>query len=72
MDYRHICKAAMIAHQGLRAAHNAANELMSDGGSLEGDANLLVMRQLLLRRIMLEIANIADVAGISRAIYKDH
>jgi hypothetical protein len=59
-------------NQGLRAAHNAANELMSDDGSLEGDANLLVMRQLLLRRIMLEIANIADVAGISRAIYKDH
>lgn len=72
MDYRHICTAAMIAHQGLRAAHNAANELMMDQDSLEAKANLLGTRQFLLRHIMLEIANIADVSAISRAIFKDH
>jgi hypothetical protein len=72
MDYRHICTAAMIAHQGLRAAHDAANQLSGDDDSLEGKAKLLGMRQLLFRHIMLEIANIADVAGMSRGIYKDH
>lgn len=72
MDYRHICTAAMIAHQGLRAAYNAANELVGDGDSLEAATKRLVMRQCLLRHIMLEIANIADVSTISRAIYKDH
>jgi len=72
MDYRHICTAAMIAHQGLRAAHNAANELMADQDSLEAKATLLGTRQFLLRHIMLEIANIADVSAISRAIFKDH
>jgi hypothetical protein len=72
MDYRHICTAAMIAHYGLRTAHNAASELTCADDSLDAKANVLGMRQLLFRHIVLEIANIADVADISRAIYKDH
>ena len=72
MDYRHICSAAMISHHGLRAAHEAAGRLSADKDDLATKANLLSMRQLLFRHIMLEIANIADVAVISRALYKDH
>jgi len=77
MDYRHICTAAMIARHGLQTAHDAANRLHNDKGvddkdELEAATNLLSMRQILFRHIMLEIANIADVAAISRALYKDH
>jgi hypothetical protein len=72
MDYRHICTAAMIAHHGLQTAHDAANRLSSDKDDLDTKTNLLSMMQMLFRHIMLEIANIADVAGISRAVYKNH
>ncbi|HEX8644501.1 MAG TPA: hypothetical protein VF702_11380 [Allosphingosinicella sp.] len=72
MDYRHICTAAMIAHHGLRTAHDAANRLSSDKDDLETKTDLLSMRQILFRHVMLEIANIADVARIARTLYKDH
>lgn len=72
MDYRHICTAAMISHHGLQTAHNAASRHSADQDDLETKTSLLSMRQMLFRHIMLEIANIADVAAISRAVYKDH
>lgn len=62
MNYRHICTAGMVAHHGLRTAHEA----------LEGGAESVNMRLLLMRHIMMEIANVADLAAISRDLYKDH
>lgn len=62
----------MIAHHGLKTAHNAANQINGDDDTQEAKAELLSMRQILFRHIMLEIANIADVAALSRGIYKDH
>ncbi|WP_019956179.1 hypothetical protein [Yoonia vestfoldensis] len=74
MNYRHIGTAAMIAYHGLHTAHNAANQLGKgeDKPDMARAAELLSMRFLFFRHIMLEIANIADLAGISRALYKDH
>lgn len=72
MDYRHICSAAMIAQHGLQTAHNAANNVGSDKDGLEAAVEVHSMRQILFRYIMLEIANVADVAGISKSLYKDH
>lgn len=72
MDYLHICTAATIAHHGLQTAHEAANNLASDTDNLEAKTKLLSMRQILFRCIMLEIGNIADVANMSRALYRSH
>lgn len=72
MDYRHICTAATIAHHGLQTAHDAASQLGGEAGDPDAGTRLLSMRQMLFRHIMLEIANVADVAGISRTLYKDH
>lgn len=62
MNYRHICTAGMVAHHGLKTAHEA----------LEGGAESLSMRLLLMRHIMMEIANIADLASICGGLYKEH
>ncbi len=72
MDYRHICSAAMIARHGLQTAHNAANNAGSDKDGLEAAVEFHGMRQILFRYIMLEIANVADVAKISKSLYNDH
>ncbi len=52
----------MIAHHGLKTAHEA----------LEAGNVPLGMRLLLLRHIMMEIANVADIAAISIGLYKDN
>ena len=62
MNYRHICTASMVAHHGLKTAHDA----------LEGGVDSLSMRLLLIRHIMMEIANIADLASISGGLYSAH
>ncbi len=62
MNYRHICTAGMVAHHGLKTAHEA----------LEGGAESLSMRLLLMRHIMMEIANVADLVSISGGLYKEH
>ncbi|MVO18363.1 hypothetical protein [Parasedimentitalea huanghaiensis] len=72
MDYRHICSAAMLAQHGLQTAHNAANNVGFDKEGLDAAIEAHSLRQILFRYIMLEIANVADVAGISRTLYKDH
>lgn len=62
MNYRHICTAGMVAHHGLKTAHEA----------LEGGAESLSMRLLLMRHIMMEIANVADLGSICGGLYKEH
>ena len=64
----------MISHHGLRTAHNATNQLGQgeEKPDMDRTVDLHSMRQLFFRHIILEIANIADVAAISRTIYKDH
>lgn len=61
MKFRHICMAAMIARGGLKTAHEA----------LEGSNDKLPFRLVLLRSIILEISNIADLAEQSGSLYKD-
>lgn len=74
MNYRHICTSATISHHGLRSAHNAVSQLGQgeEKPDMDHAVSLHSMRQLFFRHIILEIANIADVAAISRAMYKDH
>lgn len=74
MNYRHICTAAMIANHGLRTAHNAASQLGKgeEKPDMDRKVDLVSMRLLFFRHIMLEVANIADVFDISRAMFKDH
>lgn len=74
MNYRHICTSAMIAHHGLRTAHSAANHLGhgEEKPDMGRAVDLHSIRLLFFRHMMLEIANIADVAAISRAMYKEH
>lgn len=52
----------MVTHHGLLATHEA----------LEAGTANINMRMVLLRHIMLEIANTADLAGQSRSLYRDH
>src|SRR5690606_18404916 len=68
----HICSAAMIAHHGLQTAHNAANEVFPANNSADETIKFYSLQQILFRYIMVEIANVADVAAISRSLYKDH
>lgn len=72
MNHQHICAAAMLAHHGLQTAHIAANNVHFEGGDVDQVVEAHSMRQILFRYIMLEIANVADVAGISRALYKEY
>lgn len=72
MDYRHICTAATIAHHGLETAHNAVSNVAPSEEGFDATVEAHSMRQILFRYTMLEIANVADVASISRALYKDH
>ncbi|XSC43789.1 hypothetical protein ACF1BQ_039235 [Bradyrhizobium sp. RDT10] len=62
MNHRHLCTASMIAHHDLLAAHEA----------LEVGPASPNMRLVLLRHLIMEIANVADLAAISGALYKDH
>ncbi|MEO1985162.1 MAG: hypothetical protein ABGX47_00680 [Martelella sp.] len=62
MDYRHICTAGMVAHHDLLTAHEA----------LEAGPESLSLRLVLMRHLMLEIANVADLAAIAGALYKDN
>jgi hypothetical protein len=62
MNYRHICIAGMLAHHGLKTAHEA----------LEFGAESVSMRLLLMRHIMMEIANVADLASIAVGLHKNH
>lgn len=52
----------MVAHHDLLTAHEA----------LEIGPASMSMRLVLMRHIMMEIANIADLAAISGSLYKDH
>lgn len=61
MNYRHICTAGMIAHHGLSTAHEA----------LEAGPASISVRLVLLRHLIMEIGNVADLAAISGALYKD-
>ena len=74
MDYRHICTAAMLANGGLQTAHDTANSLYK--GEEKPDKNRMVelfgIRLMLFRHIILEIANIADLADLSRPMFKEH
>ncbi|PTQ68912.1 hypothetical protein C8N42_11355 [Celeribacter persicus] len=74
MNYRYICTAAKISYLGLRTAHNAAGRLGhgEEEPNMERAVELYCLRLLYFRHIMLEIANIADVASTARALYKDH
>ena len=62
MDYRHICTAGMVARHDLTTAHEA----------LEAGPDSPSLRLVLMRHIMLEIANVADLAAISGGLYKDN
>lgn len=62
MDYRHVCAATMVAHHGLKTAHDA---LIS--GSSSRDLHLVLMRSL-----MMDIANLADIASISGDLHRDN
>lgn len=62
MDYRHICTAGMVTRHDLITAHEA----------LESGPESLSMRMVLLRHIMLEIANVADISIISRGLFQLH
>ncbi|MGR6429653.1 hypothetical protein ACU5AY_01910 [Rhizobium sp. PAMB 3174] len=62
MDYRHICTAGTVAHHDLLVAHEA----------LEAGPESMNMRLVLIRHLILEIANIADIASISGALYKEN
>lgn len=62
MNYRHVCTAGMVTHNDLLAAHEA----------LEAGPENMTMRLVLMRHIMLEIANVADLAGQSRSLYQEH
>jgi hypothetical protein len=62
MNYRHICIGGMIAHHGLSTAHEA----------LEAGPTSVSMRLVLMRHLIMEIANVADLAAISAALYKDN
>lgn len=50
----------MIAHDGLRTADEA----------LRADPATLNIRQVLIRHLILELGNVADVAAISGSLYK--
>jgi len=52
----------MIAHHGLSTAHEA----------LEAGPTSVSMRLVLMRHLIMEIANVADLAAISGALYKDN
>ena len=52
----------MVAHHSLTTAHEA----------LEAGPSSLNMRLLLMRYLISEIANVADLAAISSGLYKDH
>ena len=62
MNYRHICLAGMVAHHGLVTAHEA----------LEAGPSSLSMRLLLMRHLISEIANVADLATMASGLYKEH
>ena len=62
MDYRHICTAGMVALHDLQTAH----KLLEDG------PESMNLRLVLIRHLILEIANIADLAAISGRLYKNH
>lgn len=72
VDYRHICAAASIAYHGLKFAHEAANSQIGKKDDIATKVQLLGMRNLYLRHIMFEIANVAEVAGMAKSLYKDH
>lgn len=52
----------MVAHHDLLTAHEA----------LEAESASINMRLVLVRHLMMEIANVADLATIAGALYKDH
>ena len=62
MNYRHICTAGMVAHHDLLTTHEA----------LEAGPASMNMRLVLIRHLIIEIANVADLAAISGALYRDH
>ena len=62
MNYRHISTAGMIAHHALSTGHEA----------LETGPASISVRLVLLRHLILEIGNVADLAAISGALYKDN
>jgi hypothetical protein len=62
MDYRHICTAGMVAHHDLLTTHQA----------LQAGPESVYMRLVLIRHVIVEIANIADLAAMSGAVYKDN
>jgi hypothetical protein len=62
MNHRHICTAGMVAHHDLLTAHEA----------LEAGPASMNMRLVLLRHLIIEIGNVADLAAIAGALYKDH
>lgn len=61
MNYRHICIAGMVAHHGLRTAHEA----------LGVGAESLSMRLVMMRYLMMELANVADLATICGGLYQE-
>lgn len=62
MDHRHVCSAAMVSNHDLLVAHEA----------LEAGPSTMGLHLLLMRHLILEIANIADLAALSRSLYKEH
>lgn len=62
MNYRHVCTAGMVAHHDLLTAHEAL-----EAGTVE-----MNMRMVLMRHIILEVANVADLSGQSRSLYEHH
>jgi hypothetical protein len=62
MNHRHICTAGMVAHHDLLTTHLA----------LEAGPESRNMRLVLMRHLIMEIANVADLAAISGALYRDH
>jgi hypothetical protein len=62
MNYRHICTAGMVAHHDLLTTHQALG-----AGSTSDNMYLVLMRH-----IIAEIANVAELAAISGALYKDN
>jgi hypothetical protein len=62
MNHRHICAAGMVAHHDLQTTHEA----------LEAGPASVNVRLVLMRHLIMEVANVADLAAISGALYKNH
>jgi hypothetical protein len=62
MNHRHICTAGMISHHDLVTTYQA----------LEAGPASMNMRLVLIRHLIMAIANVAALAAISSALYKDH